>query len=146
MWKRVWPRKRHKKTQLGKQDGSWDRAVNTQIVKIEDNKFEHKHNEETQFFIPAYIQNSLGKRENIERNQLVTIFCESDTGSWWWCHHIKKCSDKCNQKKSEFAKNIFSPICPRKSKYFLAAVFSYGLYITLHNGALIGKSDYHFVK
>lgn len=41
MWKRLRPKKKHKTTEQGKQDGRRERAVNVQIVKIE-NKFEHR--------------------------------------------------------------------------------------------------------
>lgn len=38
------------------QDGSGDRAVNMQIVKTEDNKFEHKHNGDIQLFFFFFFE------------------------------------------------------------------------------------------
>lgn len=41
------------------QDGSGDRAVNMQIVKTEDNKFEHKHNGDIQLFFFFFLNNCI---------------------------------------------------------------------------------------
>lgn len=48
--------------------------MNMQRAKMDDTKFEHKHGDPNYFLTHAYIQNHLGKREDTERNQLVTGF------------------------------------------------------------------------